>query len=95
MRRIKVTLSLTDEDIERLDRLRGDIPRSDYVGSLLRKHKVPSEISDSKLISEFAKCTSAIKAYIMSDGEDDVKKLDMHTMVEEMTEMMRKVYGRK
>lgn len=91
MSRTKVSISLSDDDIRRLDTLRGTIPRSDYVAHLIKKGKIPTEIKNDKLISEFSKCTSAIKAYIVAGDEDDVKRLDIYTKICDITDMMKKM----
>ena len=91
MSRTKVSISLSDDDIRRLDTLRGSIPRSDYVAHLIKKGKVPTEIKAEKLISAFSKCASAIKAYIVAGDEDDTKRLDIYTKICDMTDMMKKM----
>ena len=93
MGRTKVSISLTDDEIKRLDSLRGDMPRSDFVAHLIKKNKVPETMTDSRLISEFSKCATAIKAYVASDKDSDLRRLEIYTRVCDMTDMMKQAYG--
>ena len=91
MARKKVTVSLSEKDITKLDSLRGSVPRSDFVASLIQNRKIPPEIADNRLMSAFSECTTAIKAYIASEGDekDALQRLDIYTKINDMTEMVR------
>lgn len=81
--RTKISISLSDDVIRRLDGDRGNVPRSDYIATLIKGQKVPGEVVNEKLINEVSKCTTAIKAYIAgkTDGVESLKIYDMIKMI--------------
>ena len=80
MGRIQVSIMLSKENLERLDKLRGSVSRSDYVACLI-KEREPSGISFEPLIRALSECVTLIKAYIAGDRDDPVKRLQIYDSV--------------